>query len=223
MTNKNAGMPGGLLEYLPAIYQEDQFISQFLLAFEKLLLINDEKDRLCEGLEEKIDRLSDYYNPEKTPEEFLSWLSDWTAFTMRSDLNVGQQRNFLANIIQRYHWRGTKKNLEELLKIFSVGVPTVDEAASSGMQIGDQSTIGKNIYLGGGSPHYFRITIELAKVTEKLLEREFEIIRALIELEKPSHTFYDLIVNHPTMQIGVSSTAGVNTILGIADSPNPVN
>lgn len=225
MANKSIRSPGFLLEYLPAIYQEDPFIGQFLLAFEKILLGNDDVglsyeglEEKIEGLEEKIDRLSDYFNPKKAPEEFLSWLADWTAFTIRSDLNLEQRRKFIANIIQRYQWRGTKKNMGELLKIFSVGVPTVDEAASSGLQIGDQSTIGEDTYIGGGSSHFFRVTIKLAKVTEKLLAREFEIIRALIELEKPAHTFYELKVNHPTMKIGDSSTVGVDTILGVADS-----
>lgn len=218
MANKSIRSPGFLLEYLPAIYQEDPFIGQFLLAFEKILLGNDDVSLSYEGLEEKIDRLSEHFNPKKAPEEFLSWLAGWTAFTIRSDLNLEQRRKFIANIIQRYQWRGTKKNMEELLKIFSVGVPTVDEAASSGLQIGDQSTIGEDTYIGGGSSHFFRVTIKLAKVTEKLLAREFEIIRALIELEKPAHTFYELKVNHPTMKIGDSSTVGVDTILGVADS-----
>ena len=41
-----------------------------------------------------------------------------------------------------------------------------------------------------------------------------ERIAALIDLEKPAHTFYDLDLQFPTMQIGVTSTIGVDTLLG---------
>ena len=34
--------PSGLLQYLPAIYREDPFLGQFLLAFEKILLGRDD-------------------------------------------------------------------------------------------------------------------------------------------------------------------------------------
>ena len=42
--------PSNLLDYLPAIYQSDPFIGQYLLAFEKVLLgINDDVSTI--GLE----------------------------------------------------------------------------------------------------------------------------------------------------------------------------
>ena len=225
MTNPEQSI---LLEYLPDIYREDPFIGRFLLAFEKILLVNDDKQFpnfpfQGKGIEEQIDWLSDCFDPEKTPASFLSWLADWTAFPVRYDLTEKKKRDFIKKIIQRYLWRGTKKNLEELLKTFSGGEPTVDEATSAGLQIGDRSTIGEDIYLGGGLPHFFRVTINLAKGTAEILEREFEIIHALIELEKPAHTFYELIINHPTMQIGDTSRVGFDTILGTAHSGDPVN
>ena len=43
-----------------------------------------------------------------------------------------------------------------------------------------------------------------------------EIARALIDLEKPAHTFYELIPVFPSMQIGRHSTVGVDTLLGTA-------
>ena len=44
--------------------------------------------------------------------------------------------------------------------------------------------------------------------------RQIAITRALIELEKPAHTDYELDWIYPTMQIGVHSTVGVDTLLG---------
>jgi hypothetical protein len=40
------------------------------------------------------------------------------------------------------------------------------------------------------------------------------IARALIDLEKPAHTFYELVPIFPSMRIGWHSTVGVDTLLG---------
>ena len=211
--------PSRLLEYLPAIFQENPFIGQFLLAFEKILLgREDDVDFPNKGLEKTIDELASLFDPGKTPEEFLSWLAEWTALSLRADLDVIKQRVFIEKIIQLYRWRGTKKNLQELLKLFTVGVPDINEVTSAELQIGVHSTIGEDTYLGGGPPHFFRVTVSLPRATPEVQAREMEIARSLIELEKPAHTFYELTVNYPSMQIGKHSTVGVDTILGVVES-----
>ena len=229
--------PSSLLDYLPAIYHEDPFLGQFLLAFEKILLGREDNVDLCykgkirvsrtdrpdicyKGLEEIIADLATVFDPQQTRADFLPWLAAWTAFTLRADLNVAQQRDFIANIVQRYQWRGTKQNLQDLLAIFTVGTPTIIEAGPE-FQIGVHSTIGKDIYLGGGQPHYFQVIISLPQEFQgkpKDLARLLDIAHALIELEKPAHTFYDLAVIFPSMQIGVHSTVGVDTLLGTLSS-----
>ena len=69
------------LEHLPAVFQQDagkdgvNFIGRFLLAFENILSGlkgSDEK-----GLEEIIDRIHTYFDPDLTPSEFLPWLAGW--------------------------------------------------------------------------------------------------------------------------------------------------
>src|SRR5580658_651330 len=90
-----------LLEYLPAIYQEAipperrPFLSGFLAAFEKVLLGYDggardagklgERGRdPIEGLGRKIARLYLLFDPQETPEKFLSWLSSWAALSIHA-------------------------------------------------------------------------------------------------------------------------------------------
>lgn len=222
--------PSSLLEYLPAIYQADPFLGQFLLAFEKILLgikdevpfpeIENNRNFLPNGLEEIIAGVATYFDPQQTPDEFLSWLASWTALSLRADVNPIIQRQFIANIIKHYQLRGTKTNLEELLRIFVLGKPSVIETAEAEFQIGVHSTIGKDTYLGGGPPHFFTVTIALAeelKSKPQELARQLEIANALIQLEKPAHTDYKLIPIYPgTIQIGNkdSSVLGINTILG---------
>jgi phage tail-like protein len=146
-----------LLQYLPAIYREEPFLGDFLLAFEKLLfgrydqvpqtgfppfgeaeaqaLVRDHTvDRDLSGaplaLERTIAGIATYFDPSRTPEDFLPWLASWTAFTLRADLSPDKQRDFIAKIISLYRRRGTKQNLVDLLKIFTIGTPTVEDIAS---------------------------------------------------------------------------------------------
>lgn len=224
-----------LIYYLPAIYQEDAGLGRFLLAFEKVLLGRDDGvelpapapeeggARAAFGLEQCIASMALLFDPMQTPEDFLPWLANWTAFTLRADLDPAKQRDFIANIIPRYVWRGTRQNLEELLKIFTVGTPTVTEATGDEVQIGVHSSIGKDMFLGGGPPHFFTVTIRFPKgLSADQLRRQRDIAVSLIELEKPAHTHYELKEEGiPTLRIGADpvlggdySSLGVDTILG---------
>ena len=221
-TSSATQSPSQLLQYLPAIYQQEAFLGQFLLAFEKVLLERDDGVSFpAKGLEATIAGLATLFDPRQTPEEFLGWLSGWTAFSLRADLSVTKQRDFIARIISLYRWRGTKKNLQDLLAIFTVGTPTVVEPEAAEFQVGVHSTIGKDTYVGGGPPHFFRVTVSLPRAAPEIQARQMEIAHALIELEKPAHTHYELDVVFPSMQVGVFSTVGVDTLLGESTEQGP--
>src|SRR2546423_3519827 len=210
--------PSGLLQYLPAIYGEDPFLGQFLLAFEKILLGRDDSpavpkpaenksagDKPAEqsdpdlnpkGLEQIVDGLATLYDPMLAPAEFLPWLSKWVALSLRADMTLDQQRDFLSQIVRLYEYRGTQANLVRLLKLFLVATPTVEVL---------------------DDPYTFHVRITL-KEREKpgFVSSQKEIAYAIIELEKPANTTYTLDVNVPTLQIGVegASRVGVDTLLG---------
>ena len=236
MTNSTAS-PSNLLEYLPEIYQGEPYLGQFLLAFEKILLGRaDGIDYSEKGLEEKIANIHTYFDPQQTPPDFLPWLASWTALSLRADLDTQQQRDFIANIVQRYRYRGTKANLEELLKLFIKGTPTITETSDAELQIGDfrlleqnpqqlpvQSILGIGSYLGGGAPHYFTVKIALSKeLRPEEIRRQIEIATDIIEKEKPAHTQYKLDIIYPnTIRLAdldpskwPGSQIGIDTILG---------
>jgi phage tail-like protein len=220
--------PSRLLNDLPVIYQDDPFIGQFLLAFEKILIgVNDDvaypsrNDSVKfpeKGLEESIAELPTYFDPQQAPAEFLPWLASWTALSLRGDLDEILQRKFIANITKYYRLRGTKANLQELLSLFVRGQPTIEETSTTELQIGKHSTIGKDMFLRGGPPHFFKVTIVLPENLQGdrlALARQLEIASAIVELEKPAHTHYELIPVFPgTMRVGQLSTVGVSTLLG---------
>jgi phage tail-like protein len=175
---------------LPAIYREDDFLARYLFAFEQVLL----------ELEQRIDTIAALFDPNATGErpEFLPWLASWMAFTVRADLDTDQLRHFIAKVIHLYRRRGTKENLQELLNIFTGLVPTVTE----------------NVKQGVDTPFYFEVTISIDGHDTAVVRRQSAIARALIELEKPAHTFFDLIVHSPSMQVGKFSHVGQDTLLG---------
>jgi len=226
MTDITTESASSLLQYLPAIYQEDPFLGRYLLAFEKVLLgLRDgvafppiASEFPGQGLEECIAGVATYFDPLQAPEEFLPWLASWTAFSLRADLDITKQRQFIAKIAQLYRWRGTKQNLQDLLSIFTVSVPTVIEQDIRGIQVGDPktSTIGVNMHVGGEKPHFFHVKISLSRAAPEVQNRQMNIARALIDLEKPAHTFYELVPVFPSMRIGWYSTVGVDTLLGSA-------
>ncbi len=219
--------PSRLLDYLPAIYRDDPFVGQFLLAFEKLLLGCDDDVQLppleeitfpTDGLEVTIANIATYFDPLQAPDDFIPWLASWTALSLRADLDPLVQRQFIANIMRYYRFRGTKENLQELLRLFIQGKPTIEETSNKEFQIGQHSTIGKDTFLRGGAAHFFTVTIVLPEELQgqpQLLARKLAIASSIIELEKPAHTRYTLVPIFPdTMRVGAVSKVGIDTVLG---------
>jgi phage tail-like protein len=211
--------PSSLLDYLPAIYQ-DQFLGRYLSAFEKILLGRNDQDQSephLNGLEETIDAIASYFDPNDTPQEFLSWLASWAALSLRADLDPETQRGFISRIIQLYRRRGTKNNLIELLTIFTGIQPTVDEHA-----------VPTNLNAQTDSAFFFKVSILMANPKPDEVNRQRAIARALIEMEKPAHTFYELDMDfagirlgdyadraQPPDKAGYHATIGEDTFIGI--------
>ena len=50
-------------------------------------------------------------------------------------------------------------------------------------------------------PHYFQVQLTLSATDAGLLRRKQQIARAIIDQEKPAHTFYALQLAVPTMRL----------------------
>ncbi len=214
MTIIDAKQTSSYLAYLPAIFSDDPLLGRFLLAFEQILTGLEHSDgEPTRGLEGIIAAIPRLFDPLATPHEFLDWLAGWVALGLRADWREDQKREFLARIVPLYRRRGTKQNLIELLKIYTGLEPEISEGENTVFQIGDHSTVGVDTQIKGSAPHYFRVTVTIPP-DRATLQRQNQIIRALIDLEKPAHTAYDYHPTHTTMQIGVHSQIGVDTLLG---------
>ncbi len=200
------------LEYLPALQQSDKFLGRFLLAMECILsglTASESDDRITEqpGLEEYVERSHTYFNPGLSandagaaPADFLPWLASWVALSLLEEWPEDFKRQFLANIVPLYRMRGTKTGVQKLLEIYT------GEAV--------------NIYEPLDEPaHYFQVEIILPEPDLQKLQRKRQIAKAILDQQKPAHTFYSLQVLVPTMQIRNNDLrngliVGQTTILG---------
>ncbi len=223
------------LDYLPAVFQEDgdDFLGSFLLAFEHILTgVGDADD---EGLEELLDGgardasgsttagLHRYFQPgitntgdlpatQRAPVEFLTWLARWVALVPRGDIGETVLRQLIANAVPLYRKRGTKDGIVELLAIYGLNA-RVDEP-TGWFEVGVHSTIGLDTRLDGPRPFFFSMTAPIPTSDQTVLRRWNEIVRAVLDSEKPAQSFYSLDLQPIVLEVGVHSTVGVDTIIG---------
>ena len=231
-----------LIEYLPAIYQDPsdggapadqtQFLPQYLNGFERVLLTGarDAPSQFDQGrpatelrkqgsggdidpLENEITSLHLLFDPERTPERFLSWLAGWVALSLRADLSPRKQRKLVADIAGLYRIRGTRRYVEEILRLYLDALPSVTDEDVPGLQVGVHSTAGVDTYLGGGPSFLFRVTLAFSRNDPGETEKQRQLARDVIELERPAHTRYELKAIFPKVRVGIHSTVGVDTVL----------
>jgi phage tail-like protein len=189
------------LDHLPAIFRQDPFAGQFLLAFETVLSGTGSQP----GLETAIGTIADYFDPATTDTSFLPWLAGWVSLTLRADWDEKTQRGFIAQIVPMYRLRGTLPGLLQMLTLYT-GEPVQVYDAFDDL------------------PYFFEVRLTLSVADPVLLQTTQQIARAIIDQEKPAHTFYALQIAVPTMRL-VSEALheregapllilGTNTLLG---------
>ena len=111
---------------------------------------------------------------------------------MRDDWEEEAQRRFISRIVSLYKKRGTKAGMKEMLKTYTgMGVEVKDDFPDT-IQIGVVSTVRIDTRISEGLPHYFKVKIILENLDDLQFERKRQIAQAIIEQEKPAHTYYHL-------------------------------
>jgi phage tail-like protein len=167
------------LRYLPAIFREDSFAGRFLLAFETVFGGTAPDQSSLRG---KISRVADYLDPATTEPEFLPWLASWVALSLRADWDVATRRDFIAQIVPLYRLRGTPEGVRRMLRLYTGRDVLVDDRFDT-------------------PAHFFQVQLSLARADPDLIRRTQQIARAIIDQEKPAHTFYALQIATPTMRL----------------------
>jgi phage tail-like protein len=174
--------------YLPAILQRS-FMQQFLLAFEAILsggVPPPSGATTPGGIEETIAGISAHFDPSRAREDFLPWLAQWAATSLRDDWSLATQRAFLGQVVPLYQKRGTHEGLARVLVISGDDAAVEELSFASGEEM---------------PPNYFQVTVSVQQNDPVLLARKAREIRAIVDREKPAHTFYGLVIAYPSMRI----------------------
>lgn len=105
-----------------------------------------------------------YFRPDEDtdrfPDEFLRWLASWTALVLKDDWELEKKREVIARIIPIYRMRGTKRGLEEFLRIY-VGKRINIIGETEQFQVGTTSYVGKKARVGGFPPYFFIVEVDV--------------------------------------------------------------
>jgi len=154
------------LEYLPGIYQDNDFLGRFLLIFESIL----------EPIERTVGNVHHLHNPDLTPPETLRWIASWLGVVLDPRWPVERQRDLVRGATDLYGWRGTRRGLSTVLRLATGATPEITEYTAADVSR-DRSLA-------------FRFRVRLRLPAGQAITREF--IEALIDLEKPAWVACDL-------------------------------
>lgn len=194
------------LRHLPAVLREGPFLGRFLLAFEAVLTgiapeaipQGAELDpyRGLVGLERLLDGIHRFFDPLTTEPEFLPWLALWVATSLRDDWSEATKREFIANIVPLYRERGTRGGMEKVLRLSG------DEAQVVDFNDGLHEALEIKYFGSGPKPaHFFGVIVTIAERDPVELQRRLRRVQAIIDREKPAHTYYGLRILFPAMRI----------------------
>ena len=231
------------IKFLPGVFREDDesvganFMGRFLNAFERALAGDADDPNGPQGVEELLDNIQGYFDPTVAPPQFIDWLASWVALEleqsrdwMQDDFGLTRQtedqlqpltapretrnRRLIQDATSLYRTRGTKAGIEDYLKLYAGDINVVLNKLTELFTVGITSTVGSGAMIGE-RPHYFQVQITVPAPNPAVLADYKRSVRAIIDSEKPAHTFYDLVIDTPTMQISpTGSQVGVNTLLG---------
>jgi phage tail-like protein len=230
------------LEYLPAVFQEDdesrRFLERFLTIFKSGF----------DDFDERIDTLHEILDPRLTPSAYLPWLASWVALTRDPEWAEAYLRNQIAGAVVRYRRRGTPDGIRDAIRIYTGTESTILEhfRLRRWVHLGGDAA---GVDLGGGSPLWSRDVFQRLQLSSYSQVGSFRLtgrpepaiepyewganrfsvfflaspynagdveerVRAVVEREKPAHTEATVCPVFPRFRVGVQARVGVDTAVG---------
>lgn len=196
--------------FLPAVFQRtisDRKNSDGLPEKNPLAALLDVMENLHEPAERILENVDRFFDPRRTPDAFVPFLAHWVNLdrifpeTDEIDLNsplmpkIGHLRELVASATFLAQWRGTEKGLLLFLQT-ATGVRNfeIDERVTDGGE--QQKSVRQAKFLETGQhaedteahvrPFHLKI-----RAPEESRQQE-DLIRRIIESEKPVHMTYEL-------------------------------
>jgi phage tail-like protein len=207
-----------LEHYLPAIYSEDPLWSPF---FERWLA---NFEGLYTNLEDKIEHVAELFDPRAAPAEGLEWLACWFGLVLDPQWDEQRRRLLIRHIDQLYRRRGTLYGIEIAARLYldpvvtnslfdpnCLGTGTVRIVEqfltrdTGGLVYGDPGSARTS---AGGTAYRFSVL-----VPHDLDDEQLDMVRRIVELEKPAHTDFSLGRYWDYFNVG-TARLGQDTSLG---------
>ena len=171
-TSKNA------IRYLPSNFQENDFLSRYLMIFQHLQ--ND--------ISIKIDNINELFRPMHCPSDFLQVLANWLGINVELLGTEEKRRLFLQYAIPLFKLRGTILGLKVYVYILTGIVPDIIEGyvPYSRLDIYENTDIQSGIFNREGDSCVFTVSFPVEKeyFDENLIKR----LSLLLQQEKPVNT-----------------------------------
>jgi phage tail-like protein len=165
-------------DYLPAIYQENSLSRTFL---EKFLAVFETRQAELDNTIVNTPRL---FDAKKTPDSFLPWLSTWVGASMDENWPESKWRTFLSRAVRLYRMRGTKRELADIIEIYTGEAPyAIIERALLKTDDADYENLLNQLF--GNSEYSFRVLLNPGQIKNEV---EARTVTRIIEAEKPAHT-----------------------------------
>lgn len=191
VVNINVKTKADYLRFLPAIYDDDDFMGRFLMLFESF----------WNPISNQIDHLDYYFDPKMAPPEFLAWLASWFSITFQDDWSEEKRRALIYEAQSLYRKRGTRGALSRFIEIYTGAEPEIVEHRGEDFRLGVAALMGAGLSLGEGGemPYSFTVSLELSELdaADKQEKERKETARRLaiekiISNQKPAGMAYAL-------------------------------
>lgn len=196
---------GNYLDYLPALYEQDELMGRFLMLFESFWT----------PIDGQLDAIWNYLDPRIAPAAQLPRLASWFDMHLDERWSEEKRRALLCSLVHLYRKRGTKEGLKTYLEIFSGCTVEIIEHRADNFELGQGARLGAGIALGkDNKPHTFTVKvfaptasdhttsdkeIDAGEVSVSGQEDERRrLIEKIIDAEKPAHTSYNLVIQPST-------------------------
>ena len=227
------------LQYLPAVYQENENSRLFLDRF--LSIFQTEFD----DLDRQIDRMWQLFNPGSVPAKGLRWLASWLALVVDPSWSDSKLRKMLKKAFQAQCQRGTLKGLVhaihdyagahavvvEHFKLRRLPILSAGPALSDGvrlwsknfykrLQLSANSRIGDFQLVSDPAPDVEPLNQDANQFTVLFLADPYgsgdteQQVSQVVEREKPVHTQAAICPMLPRFRVGVQSTLGIDSVVG---------
>lgn len=193
------------LGYLPEVYQTDpeskSFVERYLNIFQSLYA----------DLEQEIEGVARYFDPDVVEGEFLQWLAEWLDIDDGYLWTEDQLRYLTQNGVSLYKMRGTRQAVSDMVALYLGEDPYIVEHYQLEGSEGDTRTSGLLARLYGDNSYYFTVVVpERCVPTVK----EHKTLLKIIESAKPAHMEANVVVLKPYIFLDKYSYLGMNSVLG---------